>query len=146
MKVNTIVVGFDGSNCARVALDAAAELVSDEGIVHVVTAFDAPSIRQIDELYSSVPDEFLANVDMLAGERAHLEEAGTFFDNRGVAHAGHFVDDDAASAILDIAAEVHADLIVVGSRGLGRATRFVRGSVSAKVANHAKTAFMVVLD
>ena len=54
------------------------------------------------------------------------------------------IDDDPASAILDVAEKVEADLIVVGSRGLGRASRFVRGSVSAKVANHAHTSFLVL--
>ena len=65
-------------------------------------------------------------------------------DERGVNHKGHFVDEDPASAILDVADKVDADLIVVGSRGLGRASRLVRGSVSSKIANHAQRSFLVV--
>ena len=62
----------------------------------------------------------------------------------GVKAVGHLVEDDPASAILDTADDVEADLVVVGSRGLGRATRFLRGSVSSKVASHAKRSVLVV--
>jgi nucleotide-binding universal stress UspA family protein len=47
---------------------------------------------------------------------------------------------------LQVAEDVDADLIVVGSRGLGRGTRFLRGSVSTRVAGHAKTSFLVIHD
>ena len=58
----------------------------------------------------------------------------------------HFVEDHPAVAILDVADEVGAEMIIVGSRGLGRTTRFLRGSVSSRVASHAKTSFMVIHD
>ncbi len=47
-----------------------------------------------------------------------------------------------ARAILDVA----ADLIIVGSRGLAHGTRFLRGSVSSRIANHAQTSFLVIHD
>ena len=46
--------------------------------------------------------------------------------------------------MLDVADDVRATMIVVGSRGLGRGTRFIRRSVSSRIANHAKTSFMVI--
>lgn len=56
----------------------------------------------------------------------------------------HLVVADPASAILDVAERSGADLIVVGSRGHGRIKRFVRGSVSARVATHAPHSVLVV--
>ena len=46
--------------------------------------------------------------------------------------------------ILDVAKDESADLIMVGSRGLGAAGRLVLGSVSTRVVTHAHTAVVVV--
>ena len=75
-----------------------------------------------------------------------MQDAEKYLTRRGVDHKGHFVDDNPASAMLDVADDVGATMIVVGSRGLGRGTRFIRGSVSSRIANHAKTSFMVIHD
>ena len=144
MTFKTIVLGYDGSTYAIDALETAVALSSDDTTVHVVTAFDAPTIREINDLYASVPEEFTRNIDLVTTQRGPLDKAEIMLDERGVAHKGHFVDEDPASAILDVADRVDADLIVVGSRGLGRATRLVRGSVSSKIANHAQRSFLVV--
>ena len=126
MTFKTIVLGYDGSTYAIDALETAVDLSSDESTIHVVTAFDAPTIREINDLYASVPEEFTRNIDLVTTQRGPLDKAEIMLDERGVNHKGHFVDEDPASAILDVADKVDADLIVVGSRGLGRASRLVR--------------------
>ena len=75
-----------------------------------------------------------------------MQEAEEFLAKRGIDHKGHFIADHPASAILDVADDVGASMIIVGSRGLGRGTRSIRGSVSSRIANHAKTSFMVIHD
>lgn len=144
MKVRTLVVGFDGSADARRALDAACDLVAPDGVVHVVTAFHAPSEAQYLEMLASLPEEFRGSYDPVEADRVQLADAERLLQSRGIDHKGHFVEDHPAAAIIDVADDLDADLIVVGSRGLGRATRFLRGSVSSRVASHAKTSFMVV--
>ena len=57
---------------------------------------------------------------------------------------GHVVPDDPATAILDVADREGAELVVVGSRGLGGMKRFLRGSVSARVAAHAPMSVLIV--
>ena len=146
MKAHTVVVGYDGSMDARRALSAAMDHVADDGIVHLVTAFDQPSRHEIAQVIERLPDEFRFNYNVDATPRGYLRDAEKALESRGVRHHGHFVDDDAASAILDIADDVGADLIVIGTRGLGRVERFLRGSVSARVANHARTSLMMVHD
>ena len=49
-----------------------------------------------------------------------------------------------AEEIMKVAAKQHADLIVMGAQGLGAMARFVLGSVSTRVVQHANCAVLVV--
>ena len=51
---------------------------------------------------------------------------------------------DAADAILDVAEEQRADLIVVGNKGMTGAKRFLLGSVPNKVSHHAPCSVLIV--
>lgn len=144
MELTTIVVGYDGSTNARKALEAAVDLAGDETTVHVVTAYDPPSPDEVARILAVVPDEYTTGLDLLQGPRGHLRDAELLIEHRGISVQGHFVNDKPASAILDTADAVGADLIIVGSRGLGRATRFLRGSVSSRIASHAMQSFLVI--
>lgn len=146
MKRETIVVGVDGSANAREALEATVDLIPPSGTVHVVTAFHLPSAGQTSEVLRSLPQEFKDTYDPLATPRSYLGNAEAFLKAAGVTAVGHFIEDHPAAAILQVADDVGADLIVVGSRGLGRGTRFLRGSVSSRVAAHARTSFLVIHD
>jgi len=46
--------------------------------------------------------------------------------------------------IVEAAAEVDADLIIVGSRGMNAVQRWLLGSVSSKVVHHAPCSVLVV--
>lgn len=144
MDLGTIVVGYDGSTNAHRALEAAIALAGAETTVHVVTAYDEPSNHDIAKVMAIVPEEFRHGIDLLEGPRSHLRDAENLLGSKGVAHVGHFVEDRPAGAILDLAEEIDADLIVVGSRGVGRGTRFIGGSVSTRIATHAPRSFLVV--
>ena len=144
MKVQTIVVGFDGSPNANQALQAAIALVAPDGVVHVVTAFHMPSAGETSQMLRALPKEFRDHYDPLQAPRAFLGDAQALLKASGVNEQSHFVEEHPADAILQVADDVDADLIVVGSRGLSRGTRFLRGSVSSRVATHAKTSFLVI--
>lgn len=146
MKLGTIVVGFDGSPTALEALDTAAKLIADGGTVHVVTAHRMPSAAETAHLLAQLPEDLRFNYDPTAGAEAELMRATAFLAERGVTGQPHLVDDHPAAAILDIADQVDAQLIIVGSRGMSRSTRFLRGSVSTRVAAHSNRSFMVVHD
>ncbi|MFT4866023.1 MAG: nucleotide-binding universal stress UspA family protein, partial [Ilumatobacter sp.] len=51
---------------------------------------------------------------------------------------------DPADEILGVAELVNADLIVVGARGLGAIERFIRGSVSTRIAHHSPCDVLIV--
>ena len=51
---------------------------------------------------------------------------------------------DAADAILDVAEEREADLIIVGNRGMTGAKRFLLGSVPNKISHHAPCSVLII--
>ena len=51
---------------------------------------------------------------------------------------------DPADAILDVAEENKADLIMVGNKGMTGAKRFLLGSVPNKVSHHAPSSVLIV--
>lgn len=144
MPYHTIVVGYDGSGDADRAVEAAADQVGPDGTVHVVTAFHPESDSELIEHLRQLPEEFRYVYDAYAAERERQQTALVMLRERGVAYEGHVVPDDPAVAILDVAQREGADLVVVGSRGLGGMKRFLRGSVSARVAAHAPMSVLIV--
>jgi nucleotide-binding universal stress UspA family protein len=120
----TIVAGTDGSDTARKAVDAAVELAALSGAaLELVSAYD-PARR--------------ADVDATLAQAAQRAGAA------GVRVQEHPREGDAADAILDVAEELGADLIVVGSKGMTGAKRFMLGAVPTKVSHHAPCAVMIV--
>jgi nucleotide-binding universal stress UspA family protein len=51
---------------------------------------------------------------------------------------------DPAQGLIDVAETTHADLIVVGSRGMHGGRRFLLGNVPNKVSHHAPCSVMIV--
>ena len=62
----------------------------------------------------------------------------------GVEVATYARQGDPADAILDVAEEQKADLIVVGNKGMSGAKRFLLGSVPNKVSHHAPCTVMII--
>jgi len=139
-----VIVGYDGSDDGRRAVEAAAEVVADDGVVHVLVAYKAASAGQAERILTHMPEEFRESFDAIGVPEGMLKDAECLLSVRGAAHTGHLVDAHPAEAILDTADEIDADLIVVGSRGLGRAARFIRGSVSTRVVNNATASVLVI--
>jgi nucleotide-binding universal stress UspA family protein len=142
----TIVVGTDGSPQALAAVRRAGEVASASGIdsVHVVAACHAYSQAEVERIEADLPSEFhdLINVHMRAIDR--FDEARGELRRFGVDVVEHEASVGPARAILDVAEEVDADLVVVGARGLGAIERFVRGSVSTRVAHHSPCDVLIV--
>ena len=139
----TLVVGTDGSPTADKAVEAAAELARSWGSeLHIVTAFRSPrsgmgSATGV-ELVDSGAGHALAEEGALAVGQAAIEKFGD-----GIAAEAHAAQGNADDVILATAAEVGADLIVVGSKGMQGARRYL-GSVPNSVAHGADCAVLVV--
>lgn len=146
MGYHTVVVGYDGSSDADLAVEAAADQVGADGTVHVVTAFHPESTAALLQHLHQLPEEFRYAYDPHNVEEERQHPALERLRGRGVHCTGHVVPDDPAVAIIDVARREAADLVVVGSRGLGGVQRFLRGSVSARVAAHAPVSVLIVHD
>ncbi len=129
-----IVVGYDGSDHARRALERAAELASPGDEVLVVGAVE-PKLE---------PETHGAHQDPSESEhrRKSLEDAKAFLADKEVKVDTVEAYGDPGSAI--VAAAKDADLIVVGSRGRNTLERLLLGSVSSKVIHRAKSDVLVV--
>ncbi len=139
--VRTIVVGTDGSPSANAAVAEALDLARSEGArVHFVVSYPDPS-RIREHLVSTSRDE---HVDLRSIAEGVLVRAGRAAEDAGVEFDTHAHEEDPADAIIEVAEQVSADLVVVGHRGLKAASRFLVGSVSTKVMHHAPCSVMVV--
>jgi nucleotide-binding universal stress UspA family protein len=143
---DAIVVGTDGSHTAREAVRQAAELARALGAhVHLVCAYEpAPSVELRD-----ADQERPGAVQWALGPPrdavdATLAQAAAEFADAGVEVDVYARRGDAAAAILDVAEEIGADLIVVGNRGTTGAKRFLLGSVPNKISHHAPCAVLII--
>jgi nucleotide-binding universal stress UspA family protein len=73
-----------------------------------------------------------------------LDEAAGRLREAGLEVEIHAREGDPADAILDVAEEEGADLIVVGNKGMTGAKRFLLGSVPNKVSHHAPCSVMII--
>lgn len=145
MAYRTIVVGTDGSATAERAVRTAAELAVAFGArLVVVTAFDRhpPDLMRQDQ---TAPEDlrFLLTDSHQADERARSGRA--LARETGATDVVVATDEGPpAEVVLSIAADHDADLVVVGSKGMTDASRFVLGSVPNHVSHHAPCDVLVV--
>ena len=130
-----IVVGYDGSDPAKRALDRAAALTGDGDQVLVVAAAESHARTGITEGAHLDPSEVEAR-------RGNLEEAKAYLAERGIEADTIEAQGDPGAVIVDAAKG--ADLVIVGSRGLNPLQRIVLGSVSSKVVHRAESDVLVV--
>lgn len=137
-----IVVGTDGSETAKEAVNEAIRLAKAfDAEVHVVSAYKPLRGAHV----SGAPEGAAKVWQPLPDSRveAVLQEAAAAVRLRDVAVKTHTSEEEPADALLSVASEVDANLIVVGNRGMQGARR-VLGSVPNKVAHHASCNVLIV--
>lgn len=140
-----IVVGTDGSETAAKAVGQAAELAASVGAtLLVVSAFEPISGSRLREEAEQVPDDVRWMVNPREDVDATLQTAVELAAERGAESKTFARQGDPADAILDVAEEQGADLIVVGNKGMTGAKRFLLGSVPNKVSHHAPCSVLIV--
>ena len=133
-----VVVGADHSSTARQAVAFAADMARlGGGTLHIVTAYDPKSIR-IEDL----PEEFryAANVhpaDVL------LEALSSIAKERDLDPVVHAATGAPAEAVIRVAEQENADLVVVGNVGM-KGVRRVLGSIPNSVAHGAPCSVLIV--
>jgi nucleotide-binding universal stress UspA family protein len=141
----TIVVGTDGSETAQVAVDAAVELAQLTGArLELVSAYEPVSRQRLRAEARQVPVDLQWMINPREDVDATLSEAAERVAEAGVTSRSWAREGDPADAILDVAEELEADLIVVGNKGMTGAKRFLLGSVPNKVSHHAPCSVMII--
>src|ERR671916_1874077 len=141
----SIVVGTDGSDTAREAVRQATDLAGRLGAnIHLVSAYEPVPEGRLREERQEVPEDLQWMVNPREDVTTTLEEVGEELKQQGIEVQTHAREGDPADAILDVAEEKGADLIVVGNKGMTGAKRFLLGSVPNKVSHHAPCSVMII--
>jgi len=145
MPYRNVVVGTDGSETAELAVRHAAELAKAFGArLTVVTAF-VPNPDEEAKRLEEAPDDVRWAITDATSADERARRARGIARNMGVDDVVLRVDSgDPASLLIDAADDASGDVIVVGSKGMTSAKRFVLGSVPNKVSHHAPCDVVIV--
>jgi nucleotide-binding universal stress UspA family protein len=142
---SSIVVGTDGSETASEAVSQATDLAKGLGAsVHLVSAYEPVPSSRLKEERQDVPDDIQWMVNPREDVDNTLKAAADQIGQAGVEVETYAREGDPADAILDVAEEKGAELIVVGNKGMTGAKRFLLGSVPNKVSHHAPCSVLII--
>jgi nucleotide-binding universal stress UspA family protein len=142
----SVVVGTDGSPTAAVAVRHAAELAKAFGArLTVVSAYSGGEAASLERGSTEVPAEMRWMLTDAGQADDRAASGRTVALEVGVEDVSCRVQDgDPATVLLDVADDVGADLLVVGSKGMSTAARFLLGSVANKVSHHSPCDLIIV--
>ena len=136
-----ILVPVDGSDHALHALDVACHLAQKYGavlrLVHAYPPISTDSTMGGPDIEPLITRRTEAGEAVLARARERIKDCALDITTE-------LREAPDAEAILEEADVHHCDLIVMGTRGLGRLTGLLLGSVSQKVVQHAKCPVLLV--
>ena len=142
---DSIVVGTDGSETANEAVRQATELAKAVGSsIDLVSAYEPVSSARLREEAQQVPKDMEWMVNPREDVDATLKTAAEQVEEAGVEVQTFAREGDPADAILDVAEERNAGLIIVGNKGMTGAKRFLLGSVPNKVSHHAPCSVLII--
>lgn len=136
-----ILVPVDGSDNSLRAIEYAFFLIkkADSSVTAIHVIENPPTVY--------VESQKLLN-ELLSKYRIEsakiLDRCKQMAEKNGVKIETIIAEGDAASNITSYASKEGIDLIIIGSRGLGRFKEMVLGSVSNKVLHHTKSAVLIV--
>jgi len=140
---DAIVVGTDGSDTAKEAVAEAVRLAKALGAhVHVVSAFEPLRGAHVTGAPEGAARVWAPHPDDQV--EAILSQAEASIRIAGVEVTPHAVREDPADALISVAEEVRATMIVVGSQGMHGARRLALGNVPNQVSHRARCNVLIV--
>src|SRR5215207_5627441 len=132
-----VLLATDGSKDAALAARAAVDVCQRTGAeLHVVHAWHSVATARLRPFMRA---ELKKLGNELLGEGVKRVE-----DSGGLVTGAHLLEGRAADEILDLAGQIGAELVVIGSRGLGPVSRIALGSVSEAVIHHSRLPVLVL--
>jgi len=136
-----ILVPIDGSDNSFRALDAALllseKLGSNISVIHVMEEVPITHIgseKILNELLEAYKKE---NQDILL-------KCSEIANQKGLTIKTFLLQGNPASVILDYNKKKKFDLVIMGSRGLGKFKELILGSVSSKIVHHSPCAVLLI--
>ena len=141
----TILLATDASEEAQLAATTATDLAQKTNSeLHVITVGADLPLYELPEHPAEFEDVLSENrreaKEMLEQQAKSIEESG------GTVKETYLREGRAAEEIVEVAEEIGAGLIVMGSRGHGRLRRALLGSVSGSVVRHAHCPVTIVRE
>jgi len=137
-----ILLAYDGSAQADKALERAIDLAGkldvDLAVVSVTADLCLPMLELTEADCHTITHAYAVETQGL------LDKATARATEKGIRVEGLLREGDPAEKILETAEEIGAELILVGSRGKSAARKFLFGSVSSKIAEHATCDVLIV--
>jgi nucleotide-binding universal stress UspA family protein len=141
-----ILLAVDNSEFSQAAAQALVSQMRPDNAEVLVLRVVEPRIFSIPPQmapgYTPEQDEIIR--EELRHAQESVNQAGQALRSAGFSVNTRIVEAEARNGILDIAAEWHADLIVLGSHGRKGLQRFLLGSVAEFVARHADCSVEIV--
>lgn len=137
-----ILIAIDGSPASHEAVEFGVELAAEQNaaviFVHVVPPLDVVPMTCFGMAAEARPHEITDE------ERQPLVDANVAAEKHGVPATAKLLVGDTVDEIVACADNLDADLIVVGSRGHGKLTSALLGSVSRGVVSESKRPVVIV--
>jgi nucleotide-binding universal stress UspA family protein len=141
----SIVVGTDGSDTATQAVRQAIDLAQAVGAtLEIVSAYEPVPTQRLNHERRDAPEDLQWAINPQEDVEATLEASAAAAREAKVPANTYARQGDPADAVLDVAEEREADLIIVGNKGMTGAKRFLLGSVPNKVSHHAPCSVMII--
>jgi nucleotide-binding universal stress UspA family protein len=142
---NSIVVGTDGSKTATQAVREAVDVAKAVGAtLELVSAYAPVSEQRLRAEKRKAPSAMQSASNPRRETEALLSDAADIAREADVNVNLHARQGDPSDAILDVAEEHNADLVIVGNKGMTGAKRFMLGSVPNRVSHHAPCSVLIV--
>lgn len=139
--IKKILMAYDGSRDGKMALLQCSEIASfTKAETHLLAVAGMPSSMFLTEGF--LPEELLEEEKKRAQEV--LDEGVAQLKDRGYAVSGHLAVGEPVEEICRLAADIGADLIVVGHERKGIA-RWWRGSVGKSLIDHAPCSVFITV-
>ncbi len=137
--ISNILIPVDGSLHSKKALQLGCELAHKYGAaLHLIHVTESPVREHTMALGGAALTLRASPAELKQAGSRELEFAREFAQHHGVKEiTTEVAGGSPASRIVESAKEIHADMIVMGSRGLGDLAGLLVGSVSHKVTNMA---------
>jgi nucleotide-binding universal stress UspA family protein len=141
-----ILLAMDESEFSQAAIRAVVKQIPPQGAEVLVLSVVEPLVHYtIPQMAPGYAPEMAARLEEeLKQARESVAKAAQVLRGAGFKADTRVVEGEVRAGILDVASDLPADLIVVGSHGRKGLQKFLLGSVAESVARHARCSVLIV--